>query len=519
MRLLSPTSAPYRSRNSASFGGDGGRLCVMSGGYTNAAELGREGRSCFYSCSSCCQLESGKRNLSYVLGCIGVEQKINGIDLLDAVEVCGRIAVEGEQEFRMIIPDEPEWLEFAGEGRLVTYCERDLIVCGRGVFKSDEIDLVRAECSDKHFAVAAFQFEKNDIFKYASEVSAFVAQQNAAKSGIGNVVFGVRLQKVAPANVVAICAEEQERITEQIEVVVDRLVVDCESVFQKGSCNAVDGEQVADIVKDEFRQSLEDVYVTNAIACRDVLVEDRIENAGKIVILQRGILRQQHRSRESSESHVVLKSDVRNGVGRLGAHVFGEGQRMKLYLDVASGQEGGQFARKEFAVGSSDVNIVIFSCKDSVNQPFKIGNDLHFIQKDVVLPVSFHLSVNEFPRFAISCEGRRTDVFKVDRDDVLLRNAFLNQNVAENFQQCGFAAASDACDNLDDVMIAPFTNPINKQCAIYYIVHCKNSFLDEKFHYIIPKNRRVVNFSAIDVGKKQLFQSNFEKEGCFEFNK
>ena len=40
------------------------------------------GRSCFYSCSSCCQLESGKRNLSYVLGCIGVEQKINGIDLL-----------------------------------------------------------------------------------------------------------------------------------------------------------------------------------------------------------------------------------------------------------------------------------------------------------------------------------------------------------------------------------------------------------------------------------------------------
>ena len=46
-----------RSHNSASFGVDGGRLCVMSGGYTNAAELGREGRSCFYSCSSCCQFE------------------------------------------------------------------------------------------------------------------------------------------------------------------------------------------------------------------------------------------------------------------------------------------------------------------------------------------------------------------------------------------------------------------------------------------------------------------------------
>ena len=75
-----------------------------------------------------------------------------------------------------------------------------------------------------------------------------------------------------------------------MEVAVDCLVVDGESVFQEGSGNAVDGEQIADIVKDEFRQSLKEVYVTNAIACRDVLVEDCIENAGKIVILQRGIL-------------------------------------------------------------------------------------------------------------------------------------------------------------------------------------------------------------------------------------
>ena len=174
---------------------------------------------------------------------------------------------------------------------------------------------------------------------------------------------------------------------------------------------------------------------------------------------------------------------------------------MKLYLDVASGQEGGQFARKEFAVGSCDVNIAILSRKDSVNQPFEIGNDLHFIQKNVVFPASFHLRVNEFPRFTISSEGRRVDVFKVDRDDVLLRNAFLDQNIAENFQKCGFTAASDASDNLNDVMIAPFADPINKQSAIYYVAHYKNSFLGEEFDCIIPKNHSVVNFSSFDVGK------------------
>ena len=61
MLLYIPIPAPHRSLNSAIFGGDGGRWCVMGGGYTNAAELGREGRSCFYSCYSCFQLEMEDR--------------------------------------------------------------------------------------------------------------------------------------------------------------------------------------------------------------------------------------------------------------------------------------------------------------------------------------------------------------------------------------------------------------------------------------------------------------------------
>ena len=49
--------AHRRSLDFAIFCGDGGRLCVMGGRYTNAAELGREGKSCFSSCSSCFQFE------------------------------------------------------------------------------------------------------------------------------------------------------------------------------------------------------------------------------------------------------------------------------------------------------------------------------------------------------------------------------------------------------------------------------------------------------------------------------
>ena len=59
MLLHIPILAPTRSFNSAIFGGDGGRLCVMGGGCNDAAELGRERKSCFYSCSICCQFEMG----------------------------------------------------------------------------------------------------------------------------------------------------------------------------------------------------------------------------------------------------------------------------------------------------------------------------------------------------------------------------------------------------------------------------------------------------------------------------
>ena len=61
MSTTSPIPAPCRSLSFTMFGGDGGRLCVMGGGCSDAAELGRGRRSCFYSCLGCFQLEIGNR--------------------------------------------------------------------------------------------------------------------------------------------------------------------------------------------------------------------------------------------------------------------------------------------------------------------------------------------------------------------------------------------------------------------------------------------------------------------------
>lgn len=68
MNIIVPIHTLTSSLNSAVFGGDGGRLCVMGGGCIDAAELGREGRSCFYSCLGCFQLEIGNRKQQGQLG-------------------------------------------------------------------------------------------------------------------------------------------------------------------------------------------------------------------------------------------------------------------------------------------------------------------------------------------------------------------------------------------------------------------------------------------------------------------
>ena len=162
--------APTRSFNSAVSGGDGGRLCVMGDGCNDAAELGREGKSCFYSCSGCFEfgnvdrkqqgqlgrttfrgvranLRARRRNadskggvsalvsgLSKSFQRMRIEEEIDNIHSMDAIMVERRIVVEREQELRMVVADGFERREFAGERGFVADSVRHLEVAGASAF-------------------------------------------------------------------------------------------------------------------------------------------------------------------------------------------------------------------------------------------------------------------------------------------------------------------------------------------------------------------------------------------------
>ena len=103
---------------------------------------------------------------------------------------------------------------------------------------------------------------------------------------------------------------DEKGVAEKIEITVDGFVVDGESVVLERAGDLVDGKKVADIVEDETREPLEDVQIADAVFGGDVLVENRVEDARKVIRLNRGALGQKGRHRESAESHVVLKRRI-----------------------------------------------------------------------------------------------------------------------------------------------------------------------------------------------------------------
>lgn len=109
-----------------------------------------------------------------------IEEEVDHVDFLDAVEVGGRIAVQGEKNFGVIVANGLERCEFTDESRLFAGGERDLIVVGNGVFERDEVDFVDTEGADEDLTIAALQLKVDDVLENTSQIAWFVRQKQTA---------------------------------------------------------------------------------------------------------------------------------------------------------------------------------------------------------------------------------------------------------------------------------------------------------------------------------------------------
>ena len=155
--------------------------------------------------------------------------------------------------------------------------------------------------------------------------------------------------------------------------------------------------------------------------------------------------------------------------------VFGETQRLKANLDIASRQEGRELARKELCVRPCDVDVEVLERIDSVHQAFKFGDELNFVQEDVGLQPWIDFSLDELPSSAPCREVGKQGALEIDGYDLLLGNALGAQFILEELKKHRLAATAYSRYDFDDIFVAPFAEPTGgHRAGNSFSIHTRN---------------------------------------------
>ena len=428
---------------------------------------------------------------------VGVENEIDNIQARDAIMVKRRIIVEREQELRMVVADGFERGEFACECGLVANGVRHLKVAWDSVLKCHEIDLSVVKDADVDFAEAAAELKIHDILEKMPEIFAFRSEKRAAEPHVGNVVLCRRLEILPSLYVVAVNPIEKKSLAERVDVGVQRCMRYGEAFAFEHSDNFVHREQIADVVEEKSNDALKSRGVAVAISRQDVFVENRVEDAREVVVLGARTVYKLRGERETTEAQKVVEHGMGIAVVEE-SEILREVQRLKSNFDIASCKERCQFAGKEFGIGAGNVHIKVLAGVESVNELLKFGNILNFVEKDVGLADLFYIWLDEFPCFAPTGEGGAVGILEVYRDYTVCGYSVIGKAFSEQFKECGFPAAADAGDNLDNILVVPAGKPVGEPFPLYFaVVHRIISQVGPKFVGMIAFFVAPVNVSCV----------------------
>lgn len=174
--------------------------------------------------------------------------------------------------------------------------------------------------------------------------------------------------------------------------------------------------------------------------------------------------------------------------------VFGEAQRLKANLDIASCKEGRELAGKELLVRPCDVDVKVLERIDSIHQAFKIWHELNFVEKNIGLLGRIDLCFDELPCCSPSREVGKQWALEIDGYDLFFGNALGAQFILEELEKRRFAATADSRDDFDDIFVAPLGEPVGEHWASdFFDMHIRNLPFREKFSSMIAKLLTLVN--------------------------
>ena len=390
----------------------------------------------------------------------GFREEGEGVEFADAVVVGVGVGVEDEEGLGAMVMDGAEGGEFALEGGGVADGGGDLPVAGGAFLEGDEIDFAALQPADVDFAVAAAEFEENDVFEEVSGIAAAGAEQGGTEAGIDGIVFAEGLEIGLAADVVAVGLAEEVGLAEGTEIFVDGRRGRAHAVGPEGVDNAVDGKGRADVVEGEAHEALEESRILEAAALEDVAVEDGVEDALEVLVDGGGVAAEGEGQREAAFAGIAAPDGLRGeGGGREGGAVFGKGKGIHAALDVAPREIGGQFAGEEGAVGAGDGDVESAARVEAVNQALPSRNPLDFVEQDMGAASGGETGLEGVPGVAPGGVVRFVGIFVVDADDAVRRDAIRAKGLGIQGEGGRFAAASDAGQDFDQIAPLPGLEP------------------------------------------------------------
>ena len=158
-------------------------------------------------------------------------------------------------------------------------------------------------------------------------------------------------------------------------------------------------------------------------------------------------------------SKTIAICNQKGGVGKtttalnLGVGLVREGQRVHLEFDIASCKLRHELARQKIGIGARDEDgepaIIVVGIHDFL----EVFHILHFVNEEIFEVIVYKTRLYSSIKLVRSLDRPVGTCIQIQIDDVLIGNAAFSELIRDSLHQTGFAAASDASDDLDDVII------------------------------------------------------------------
>lgn len=369
--------------------------------------------------------------------------------------------VAGDDEFGPVVLDPLERTVLALLGRTVVHDgHRHLHVgvlhLGRA---HDEIALQLADTPHTHLVAQAPRVVVDDVLKHGTVVDAVVRVEREVEAQVSEVVLLLATERLARFHVEALAASHDLCVLENLEVSPQRLALDMDSLLCKVVENVSQACRCPEIVCDVLSDRLEHGHVADLDPASDVLLQDFLNNRFDIgPLVGEGIVGKSLGKAPFQDISIELCRRIRVdrlAEKRLHVLIFLEGKRLHLELDIATGELGHEFARKQVAVGSGDENRPIPIGSKGVHDFLVALHVLHLIDEKIFQAIGCIGGgvIDCRLEFIGGLNLPQLSAIQIEVDDGSWVDAAFSEFLGNSPHKAGLSASPYACNDLDNPII------------------------------------------------------------------